>query len=229
MEPPETGQEDGAGPWPTWALTDRGKTMWLRAMRGGAVTAIVLLLLTSTACGQDNETPQAKSDQSSPPSTPSSTPTASPSSSADAPTKPTIPITARTPAGRIAFARYFLAAYAYGLGTDDPTAMMAVALPNGPLVCASCTAYARYLKKQKAKGQVRRPWQLPIKHTRDRGQVRNGLYVVNLLVDRPALVDVDAAGHRHRPQKEYPNYLFQIGMTWSDHTWKATGWLEHSK
>ena len=213
-------------------MTDRGKAMSLRVRRGGAVTAIVLLLLVSASCGQDKGAPQAKSDQSSPSASPSASPAPTPTSSpsaADGPTKPSIPAAANTRAGRLAFARYFLAAYAYGLGSDDSSAMMAVALPSGPLVCDSCTSYARYLRKQKAKGQVRRPWQLPIKHARDRGQVRKGLYVVNLVVDRPALADVDASGHRHRPQKEYPDYLFQIGMTWSDHRWQATGWLENTR
>ena len=201
--------------------------MSLAALRGGAIATIALLALACSSCGQaekDTPVPLAKASDSA-----TASASASPSAAADTPTKPTIPAAANTRAGRVAFARYFLDAYSYGLGSNDASAMMAVALPDGSLVCDSCTSYARYLKKQKAKGQVRRPWQLPVRHAIDQGKVQDGLYVVDLVVNRPALADVDAAGTRHRPQKPYPNYLFEIGMTWRDNAWKATGWLEKDK
>ena len=185
-----------------------------------------LLLLAGTACGSSD-------DAKAPSRTGQRLPVRLrlPSASAVAlrppqPTKPTLPPPTNSKAGRIAFARYVMHAFEYGFGTNDASAIMAVALKTGKLHCASCDAYERYLKRQESKGQTRQPWALPVKSAFDQGQVQPGLNVVDLLVRRPALADVDSAGTRHRPQKAYPNYLYEIGMTWQDDQWQLTGWLE---
>ena len=185
-----------------------------------------LLLLACTACGSGDAKASSQQQASdSPAASVSPSASASPSGPPQ-PTKPTPPSPTNNKAGRIAFARYVMHAFEYGFGTDDASAIMAVSLKTGKLHCASCDAYARYLKRQKSKGQTRQPWALPVKSAFDQGQVQPGLNVVDLLVRRPALADVDSAGTRHRPQKAYPNYLYEIGMTWQANKWQLTGWLE---
>lgn len=189
-----------------------------------------LLLLACAACGGSDDPKSAPSAKASDSPSASASPTPSPTPTGPAqPTKPTPPSPTNDKAGRIAFARYVIKAFEYGFGTNDVSAISSVQLTTGKLHCASCDAYARYLKRQKSKGQTRQPWALPVKQAFDQGQVQPGLNVVDLLVRRPKLADVDTAGTRHRPQKAYPNYLYEIGMTWQGGKWQLTGWLEKDR
>ncbi len=120
-------------------------------------------------------------------------------------------------------------AFEYGFGTNDPSPIMSVALRTGKLYCASCDAWARYLRKQARKGLTRRPSTLPVTKATDLGQVQPGLDAVNLQVRRPRLADVDRAGRPHRVQKAIPDYLYEIGMTWQGGRWQMTGWLEKDR
>jgi hypothetical protein len=201
------------------------------ALRRCTLAVTGALLLACTACGGSDKPAASSGGSASDSPSASSTPSPSPTESSGPaqPTKPSVPTPTNNKAGRIAFAEYVLHAFEYGFGTNDATPITSVALKTGKLHCASCDAWARYLKRQKSKNQTRQPWALPIKSSVDQGQVQPGLNVVDLLVRRPALADVDTAGTRHRPQKAQPNYLYEIGMTWQDGRWQMTGWLEKDK
>jgi hypothetical protein len=199
-----------------------------------------LLLLGCAGCGGAAAGGQASSNSPSTSPSPTSTPTSSPRPSATpspsasptgpvGPTKPTPPQPTNDRAGRIAFARYVVHAFEYGFGTNDPSPIMSVALRTGKLHCASCDAWARYLRKQDRKGLTRRPSTLPVTKATDLGQVQPGLDAVNLQVRRPRLADVDRAGRPHRVQKAIPDYLYEIGMSWQDGRWQMTGWLEKDR
>jgi hypothetical protein len=196
-------------------------------LRRCSLAATALLLLAGSACGGSDKPSSAPSAKASDSPSAAASPTPSPSPTGPPkPTRPTVPPPTNSKAGRIAFARYVMQAFEYGFGTNDASPLMSVALKTGKLHCASCDAFKVFLKRQASKGQTRQPWTLAVKQAFDQGQVQPGLNVVDLLVRRPALADVDAAGTRHRPQKAYPNYLYEIGMTWQDARWQMTGWLE---
>lgn len=190
-----------------------------------AAACLAVVLYAASGCGtQAEEGPLSsqKQDQGASAADPSATPTATPDA-------PQVPTAGNDKAGRIAFATYVIKAFEYSQATDDPTPVKAVAMKGGPSDCGTCEAYYKYLAGQHAKGQVRTPATLPIVKVYDQGEVQKGLSVVDVIVNRPALADVDEAGTRHDPQPAVKGYLYELGMQFDHGAWRLTGWLEKKK
>jgi hypothetical protein len=187
--------------------------------------SLTVVLYAASGCGaQAKEGPLGtqKSNQGATAADPSATPTATPD-------PPTVPTASNDKQGRIAFATYVIKALEYAQATNDPAPVKAVAMKGGASDCGTCEAYYKYLAGQQAKGQVRKPATLPIVKVYDQGQVQQGLSVVDVIVNRPALADVDEAGTRHSPQPAIKGYLYELGLQFDHGAWRLTGWLEKKK
>jgi hypothetical protein len=182
--------------------------------RGAAVAAA--LLLATSACGGDDESPIKLGKQSE---STSVSPTASPGAIA-----PTLPRATNDKAGREAFARYFVQAYAYAFATNDAGPVTDIGATEKSVVCSMCAKLVDYTKKNDADGLTLKPSRFPVVKVFDQGEVQNGVFVVDVISNRPAYSVVDESG---RATKRFPakkGYLIEVGMRFRDGAYELTGW-----
>lgn len=184
-------------------------------LRAAATAAVVAMLLGSAGCGGDK--PTVKLGGGKPSASPSS------SSAQAGPSKPDVPATPRdTTAGRVAFAKYVVAAIAYANGTNDTAPIDGHA--SQQYGCSECDKFDAFLQGQAKKGLVQHPSTITVKRVLATGKLRTNAWLMTVESTAPASADVDSSGKAHRHYKAHPHLLIDVGISWEHGEYRITGW-----
>jgi hypothetical protein len=173
------------------------------------------VLVTASGCG-DDETPEGPLAQKSGTSSPSP-------SASSSPEPPPVPEATDDEAGRRAFARWFVEAFAYAFATNDATPITDVAATEKAVECGTCQAFADYLADREEKGVTLQPSRYVVKKVFATGRVED-VHVYTLVTRRPAYANVSRDGTRTDKQPTDDAYPIEVGLRYHEGAYELTGW-----
>lgn len=181
------------------------------ARLAGGLSALALAV---SACGsEESEGPLAEKSES-----PSSSPSASSS-----PTPPPLPEATDDEAGRRAFAKWFVEAFAYAFATNDASPITDVAATQKGVECGTCTAFAEYLQERKQEGVTVQPSEYVVKRIFATGKVKD-VTIYTMVTRRPAYANVSEDGTEIDKKATDHAYPIEVGLRYHDGAYEITGW-----